>query len=60
MTETQRRYLSIGDKINVSCEVIGLINEGFDSYAIVKVGKDAVMMDTDTLILFKYQKGGNE
>lgn len=56
-TETRRRCVSIGDKVNVSCEVVGLVNDGFDCYAIVRAGKDHMMVDADTLILFKYEGG---
>lgn len=59
-TETRRRCVSIGDKVNVSCEVVGLVNDDFDCYAIVRAGKDHMMMGADTLILFKYDEGGNE
>lgn len=55
------RYICVGDQINIPTEVIALVNDGFDAFAVIKAGKEYVghvMMDADVLMSIKY--GGEE
>ena len=56
------RNICVGDQINIPAEVIALIddyrNDGFDSFAVIKAGKEYVMMGADALMSIKY--GGEE
>jgi hypothetical protein len=52
------RNICVGDQINIPAEVIALVNDGFDAFAVIKAGKEYVMMDADALMSIKY--GGEE
>ena len=55
------RNICVGDQINIPAEVIALVNDGFDAFAVIKTGKEYVgyaMMDADVLMSIKY--GGEE
>lgn len=52
------RYICVGDQINIPAEVIALVNDGFDAFAVIKAGKEYVMMGADALMSMKY--GGEE
>ena len=52
------RNICVGDQINIPAEVIALVNDGFDAFAVIKAGKEYVMMGADVLMSIKY--GGEE
>lgn len=55
------RNICVGDQINIPAEVIALVNDGFDAFAVIKAGQEYVeyaMMDADVLMSIKY--GGAE
>ena len=55
------RYICIGDQINIPAEVIALVNDGYEAFAVIKAGKEYVeyaMLSADVLMSIKY--GGEE
>ena len=55
------RNICVGDQINIPAEVIALVNDGFDAFAVIKAGQEYVeyaMMGADALMSIKY--GGEE
>ena len=55
------RNICVGDQINIPAAVIALVNDGFDAFAVIKVGQEYVeyaMMGADVLMSIKY--GGEE
>lgn len=52
------RNICVGDQINIPAEVIALVNDGFDAFAVIKAVEEYVMMDADALMSIKY--GGEE
>lgn len=55
------RNICVGDQINIPAEVIALVNDGFDAFAVIKAGKEYVeyaMLSADVLMSIKY--GGEE
>lgn len=52
------RNICVGDQINIPAEVIAIVNDGFDAFAVIKAGQEYAMMDADALMSIKY--GGEE
>ena len=51
------RNICVGDQINIPAEVIALVNDGFDAFAVIKAGQENaeyVMMGADALMSIKY------
>lgn len=48
------RNICVGDQINIPAEVIALVNDGFDAFAVIKAGQEYVMMGADALMSMKY------
>ena len=48
------RNICVGDQINIPAEVIALVNDGFDAFAVIKAGQEYVMMGADALMSIKY------
>ena len=48
------RNICVGDQINIPAEVIAIVNDGYDAFAVIKAGEEYVMMCADALMSIKY------